>query len=120
MLIAQFLSSYKKPAVDAGKSATTVFRFTVTGTESEMKEYKDIQGDNLRVDKETGKPLFFSTRFFGNRMKLIVTTNESTGEQRIIADDSELVKIQSLVDTFGADVAKLVLAGNSASAIGAE
>lgn len=117
MLIAQFVSSYKKPALVAGKPATVVFRYTVSGSEEELKDYKDIQGEkNYRVDKDNGRPLWFTTRFFSDRVKLIITTNESTGERRIVADDSEITKIQSIVQTYGADVARLVLSTSPAVA----
>lgn len=103
MLVAKFLNYYRKSA------SSTVFRFVVSGTPEELATYKEIQGDNYRTDNVTGKPLYFTTRYFDDTIKLVVTSNPETGDKRIVADDSELVKLQNLINNFGADTVKLAM-----------
>ena len=99
-LKAKLVGSYRKP-----NTGTKVFRFNVSGTDSELKEFETAQGDNYRVDNETGKPLWFSTRYIGDNVTLEITSNN-----QVVADDTELTKLQSLVEQFGIDTAKLILA----------
>lgn len=105
MLLAKFEGSYRKPTQN-GKVPTVVFRYTVSGTPEEMDAYKKVQGDNFRSDENTGKPLYFTTRYISDRVKLLITTGDNP---RVVADDSEIVKIQSIVQSYGADVARLIL-----------
>lgn len=85
-------------------TGTTVFVYSVSGSEKELQEFENAEGDNFRLDDKTGKPIWFTTRFVDDSVSLIVTENG-----KVVADDSELSKLQSLVEQFGADVAKLVL-----------
>jgi len=100
MLTAKLHGSYRKP-----NTGTKVFRFVVSGSEADLKAFEEAQGDNFRLDEQTGKPLWFSTRYIADNVNLIITSNN-----QVVADDTELTKLQSLVDQFGADVAKLILA----------
>jgi hypothetical protein len=105
---AKFDGNYRK----LGKNGVpfTVFRYTVTGSPEEMEQYKSIQGDNYRADEKTGKPLWFTTRYISDNVSLIITSGD---EPKIVADDADFAKIQSLVQSYGADVAKLVLGMNA-------
>ena len=98
-LKAKLVGSYRKPV-----TGTKVFRFNVFGTETELQEFEQAQGDNYRVDDTTGKPLWFTTRYTGDSVDLIITK-----ENNVIADDTEMSKLQSLVEQYGADTAKLIL-----------
>lgn len=105
MLQAKLNGSYRKPV-----TGTKVFRYTVSGSEKELESYANAQGDNIRYDEETGKPFWFTTRYIADNVKLIITSNNA-----VVADDTEMSKLQSLVDQFGPDVAKLILAQTNKS-----
>lgn len=98
-LTAKLVGSYRKPV-----TGTKVFRFNVFGNETELQEFESAQADNYRVDDKTGKPLWFSTRYVGDNVNLIITSNN-----QVVADDTEMTKLQSLVEQFGADTARLIL-----------
>jgi len=104
MLQAKLNGSYRKAV-----TGVKVFRFTVSGTEQDLKAYEDAQGDSYRLDEKTGKPLWFTTRYIADNVNLIITDNNN-----VVADDTELSKLQSLVQQFGPDVARLVLMQKSA------
>jgi hypothetical protein len=105
-LKAKLVGSYRKPV-----TGTKVFRFNVFGTETELQEFETAQADNYRVDDTTGKPLWFSTRYVGDNVNLIITSSN-----QVVADDTEMSKLQSLVEQFGADTAKLILMQQNKSA----
>ena len=98
-LKAKLVGSYRKPI-----TGTKVFRFNVFGTESELRDFESAQADNYRVDDTTGKPMWFSTRYVGDNIDLIITSNN-----QVVADDTEMSKLQSLVEQFGAHTARLIL-----------
>jgi hypothetical protein len=98
-LKAKLVGSYRKPI-----TGTKVFRFNVFGTEAELRDFESAQADNYRVDDTTGKPMWFSTRYVGDNIDLIITSNN-----QVVADDTEMSKLQSLVEQFGADTARLIL-----------
>lgn len=50
------------PSYVKKETGNTVYVFDVTGDDASLKFYKKIKGKNLVLDKETGSPLFFSTR----------------------------------------------------------
>ena len=105
-LKAKLVGSYRKPV-----TGTKVFRFNVFGTETELQEFESAQADNYRVDETTGKPMWFSTRYVGDNVDLIITSNN-----QVVADDTEMSKLQSLVEQFGADTARLILMQQNKSA----
>lgn len=98
-LKAKLVGSYRKP-----QSGTKVFRFNVTGSDKELEQFETAQGDNYRIDDVTGKPLWFSTRYISDNVDLIITS-----ENKVVADDTEMSKFQSLVEQYGIDTAKLIL-----------
>ena len=107
-LKAQFHGNYKK-FNKLTNQAITVFRYTVSGTEEELEQYKDVQGDNFVQDDKTGKPLYFTTRYVADNVELTITDNG-----KVVVDDSEFTKLQSIVDTYGEGVARLMLMKQSA------
>lgn len=88
--------SYKKPSQVKGQPSTTVFVYTVTGTEPELEKYEEIQGENFRKDDESGLPLFFTTRCAPNNAELLITNND-----RIVVDMSAFDQAASLAAQYG-------------------
>lgn len=99
MLTAKFQRKYRKQI-----TGTTVFVYQVSGSEKELEQFQTAEGDNYRLDEQTGKPIWFTTRFIDDNIELEITQNN-----RVVAKDDELSKLQSLVQQYGVDVAKLVL-----------
>jgi hypothetical protein len=99
MLTAKLVGNYRKKV-----TGTLVFRFQVNGTTDEIEQYKTIMGDNLVLDDTTGKPLYFTTRYVSDNIKLLVTS-----ENKVVTDDTDIAKLQSLVQQYGADVARLIM-----------
>ena len=77
MLQAKLNGSYRKAV-----TGTKVFRYVVSGSEKDLEAYKSAQADNLRTDEETGKPIWFTTRYIGDNVSLIITN-----ENDVVADD---------------------------------
>ena len=102
-LKAQFHGSYKKYN-KLTNVALTVFRYTVTGTDDELIKFEEIQAENFKLDDKSGKPLFFTTRYVADNVELTITENG-----KVVVDDSEYTKLQSIVDTYGEGVARLML-----------
>jgi len=98
MLTGKFKRKYRS------KAGNNVFVYTVSGNEKELSSYQDAQGDNFILDEESGKPLFFTTRYVDDNIELDITQNNN-----VVVKDDELSKLQSMVQQYGADVAKLVL-----------
>lgn len=108
-LKAKFHGNYRKSTTVQGvPTVVTVFRYTVDGSASELKEYEEIQGDNYKIEEKSGKPLYFTTRYVADNVELTISEN-ADGEKRIVVDDSEFAKLQSIVDTYGESVARLML-----------
>lgn len=105
-LVAKFQRKYRKAL-----TGTTVFVYNVSGSEKELEAFEAAEGDNYRLDEKTNKPIWFTTRFVDDNINLVITENN-----RVVADDSELSKLQSLIEQFGPDVAKLVLMQKSMKA----
>lgn len=78
------------------KAGNTVFVYTVTGTKDELARYEEVQGDNHRVDEETGEVLWFTTRCIGQTGSLIITE-----KGKVIPDMSAYEQAASLSKQFG-------------------
>ena len=79
------------------QKGTVVFVYGVTGKPGELEDFKEAQGDEYyREDEETGKPLWFTSRYIGDTGNLIIT---SAG--KIVPDMSELDKAASLTAQYG-------------------
>ena len=93
---ASFVDTYK--TVGKGKTnlgqPITVFKYEVSGTEAELAQYKEKQGDNYVQDDISGKPLWFSIRPVGQTVTLFVTRNSG----RIVADTSEYDAVIALAN----------------------
>ena len=86
-------------AVDTGlsyPSKTTkgewVYVYDVHGTDQELIDYKNVKGSYYRENETTGKPLFWSTEFFGPEVPLIFTRSGS-----VVADTSLIRKANNMV-----------------------
>jgi len=99
-------SSYKKRSPSG--NVNDVFVYAVSGSESEIAEYKKDQGENLRED-DKGQPLFFATRFAGKSAGIVKT---SAG--RYIADMSEINAQANLAAQYGGNLGQAI--ANAAAA----
>ena len=52
------------------RKGTTTFRYTVQGTDTELSQYKEVQGENYREDETTKEALFFSIRRYADSTPL--------------------------------------------------
>ena len=87
---AKKLNSYRSQ-----KTGNIVYRYEVSGTVTELENYKVSQGANYVESDTTGKPLWFTTRYAGENAKLIIT-----GKGNVIADMSEYEQANSLIAQF--------------------
>jgi hypothetical protein len=93
-LTIEFLRLYRK------EGGAVRFIYAVDGTEDALAAYKEAQGKFYAEDKETGKPLFWSTREIGDKGVLMVN---STG--RYVADTTMATRLASLTKEYGYQVA---------------
>lgn len=100
-LTAKLLNHYRK------ETGTVVYRYAVNGSAEEIKQYEEATGDNLKHDDSTGKPIYFTTRYVADNIKL-----RFTDKGQVITDDTDITKLQSLVQQYGVDVARLILSQN--------
>jgi len=103
---AKLLRSYRKK-----ETGTRVFTYVVNGSKEELEQYADAQGDNLVMDSDTGKPLYFTTRYIADDINLLITS-----DNKVVTDDTEFAKLQSLVEQYGPDVARLIMLKQQPSA----
>lgn len=96
--------------------SSTVFRYSVTGTEEEMLAYAKAKGKYHRVDDKTKEVLFFTTDYIGDNINLLILSDGG-----VIIDKSDLEKAKAIVaaggGNLGAEMAKQYIArfqgGNS-------
>ncbi len=105
-LTGKFQRKYRKVG-----TGTTVFVYNVSGSEKDLEQFQETEGDNYRLDDKTGKPIWFTTRYVDDNISLIITEGG-----KVVADDSEMSKLESLVSQFGVDVAKLIMLQKSMKA----
>jgi len=99
------------------QNGNATFVYGVTGSDADLKEYQDAQGEYYREDDE-GTPLWFTTRCVGNNGSLIITTKGN-----IVPDMSAFDQAASIASqyggNFGQELAKQaaqgILGGSSAS-----
>jgi hypothetical protein len=80
------------------KNGNVVFRYEVQGSEAELAKYEEIQGENYRKTDD-GKPLFFTTRFAGNSVDLIITR-----AGKVVADMSAFDAAASMATQYGGNL----------------
>jgi hypothetical protein len=86
----KFLSNYRK--VETGN---VVYRYAVSGTPEQLAAYAEAQGENHKIDEETGAPLWFSVRYIGETGELGISRNGT-----VFADTSEFDKANSLCEQY--------------------
>lgn len=77
------------------KNGHVTFVYKVTGSATQMAEYKKSQADFYRED-ESGNALWFTTRCIGQSGKLIITTNGN-----VVPDMSAFDQASSLASQYG-------------------
>jgi hypothetical protein len=102
MIKITFKSQYRKASTAAGRGRLT-FVYTVAGSPKELQAYADTQGEYLRED-DNGKPLFFSTRYYGATCNMLPNADESG----FYPDTSELDQLAALADQYGGAVGNAI------------
>jgi len=92
MLKVKFVRSYRS------KKGNVTFVYTVTGTDKQLEEYNEIQGDFYREDDD-GNALWFTTRFIGKIGNLIITPNN-----KCVPDMSKFDMASSLAEQYGGNL----------------
>lgn len=85
-----FLRNYRK-----AETGNMVYVYGVSGTPEQLEAFKEAQGDNYKVDEETGAVLWFSTRYIGDAGQLSISRNG-----KVFADTSEFDKANSLCEQY--------------------
>lgn len=81
------------------ETGNDVFVYSVNfANEEEHNAFKDAQGAQYRVDAKTGQILWFSSRYHGENIDLIITSNN-----KVVADTSAFAKAKSLAKQYGGD-----------------
>lgn len=99
-LTAKYRSVYRKEG-----DPTIRFTYVVKGNAEDLKRYTDAQGDFVRTDDVTGELLYFTKNYIADDIKLVITK-----DGKVVTDDSDIAKMQSLIQQFGPDVARLIMA----------
>lgn len=86
--------SYERSYRSKNKGTKT-YVYKVTGSKEALAAYQEAQGEFFRPDTNTGEPLYFTTRYMGERGQLLVTDSN-----KVVADMSEFEKAASLVSQF--------------------
>lgn len=87
----------KKVGSYRNEKGTLVFRHEVSGTPEELAAYKKAQGEFYRESEDERKvPMWFSSRFYGNTVKLGIS--QKSGQ--VFADTSEFDAAASLANQF--------------------
>jgi hypothetical protein len=107
-LKAEFKRSYTKK-----ESLNKVFVYEVTGSKADMEKYETIQGEFYKVDNESGKALYFASKFFGDHGNLIITSNNN-----VVPDMSEFDKAASLASQFGGNLGQELARASAAKLVG--
>ena len=92
----------------------TVFRYTVSGSNAELAKYKEVQGDFHRVDDETGKPIYFNTKFVGAKGVIVLTRDG----KRYVADMSTFDQAHSLSKQYGGNFGQELAKAAAAQLLG--
>jgi len=94
------------------ETGNDVFVYSVTfANDAEHESYKTAQGNKYRVDQKTGDNLYFSPRYHGEAIDLIITSNN-----KVVADTSAFAKARSLAAQYGGNFGE-ALAQESAKSL---
>ena len=85
-------NSYKKAGSNG--AVNTIFVYRINGTEDEMSKYQELrEAEGYYTEDEDGTPLYFTNRYYGDNINLMVTINDN-----IVVDTTLFDKVQSLAD----------------------
>ena len=80
-----------------------MYRYTVSGSESELALYKSIQGSNLREDENTGQPFYFTSDPTIGKIAELAFNYDNTG---FYVKNDERLKMESLAQHYKVDMAQ--------------
>ena len=80
-------------------TGNVVFVYRVKGTDTEMQQYEEIQGEHFVQDEKSGDVLWFTTKCVGNKGTLIITPNG-----KVVPDMSAFDQAASLAEQFGGNL----------------
>lgn len=95
-------ATYQRQHTSQGTNVP-VFVYSVAGSPEELSKLREVQGNYHRTDKVTGVDLWFTTRYAGEEVPLIITQNN-----KVIADMSEFKKLDSLSKQFGGNLGEQI------------
>lgn len=110
-MVGKEIRSYRKQ--DKNGKLITVFVYAVSGTDKELEQYRELQGENLR-ESDDGELLWFTTRYAGPRANLIFT------KKSVTADMSAFDKAKSLSEQYGGNFGDALAAASVAGLLGAK
>lgn len=99
MLTAKFKSNYTTTNKRGEKMP--MFVYYVHGTTAELATYEQVQGANYRTDEKSGSAIWHSPTYYGDNVNLVVLEPTEDKPARIIADTSDVAKINSLLKVYG-------------------
>ena len=80
-----------------------MYRYTVSGSESELALYKSIQGSNLREDENTGQPFYFTSDPLTGKVAELAFNYDNTG---FYVKNDERLKMESLAQHYKVDMSQ--------------
>ena len=85
------------------KNGNRTFVYTVTGSNAEMEDYREAQGEYYREDEKTNQALWFTTKCIGKAGTLLITDNGN-----IVPDMSEFDEAASLAEQYGGNLGEML------------
>lgn len=104
-----YLRSYKK---NRSGALVVMFVYMVTGTETELADYKAAQGEHYR-ESDDSEPLYFSNKFVGKSTKLIITA-----KNKVVPDTSMYDQAASLANQYGGNLGNAIATAYASQLIG--
>ena len=85
------------------KNGDRTFVYTVTGSNAEMEDYREAQGEYYREDEKTNQALWFTTKCIGKTGTLLITDNGN-----VVPDMSEFDEAASLAEQYGGNLGEML------------
>lgn len=85
------------------KNGNRTFVYTVTGSNAEMEDYREAQGEYYREDDKTNQALWFTTKCIGKTGTLLITDNGN-----VVPDMSEFDEAASLAEQYGGNLGEML------------
>lgn len=87
-----------------GGTGNLVFVHVIDGTPEEIADYEKSQGENLRHDEESKKPLMFTNRAFPKKVNTVIKTRSG----RYIIDNSDMDRAAALTAQYGGNPGQVI------------